>query len=360
MKKIISAINRLLFRITLLDKVLFSKHLSIMLKSGIPLAEAIKSLKDQTTNLAFKEVLEKVYADCENGQSLEKALSKHPKVFNALYISLISTGEKSGNLEANLEYLANQLRKSYEFNKKIAAASLYPKIVLAATVIVGGTLSLWVLPQLVDLFTSLDVELPLTTKILLFLANLMKGYGLLIIGGLVAVGVGISIILKTPLVKPKWHRFLISAPIFGSLIQNIELANLCRDLGIMLKSGLTVTQALDTQYQAEENLVFKDYLDHLRKAVEKGKKLSEEMSSLKFKFIPSIAPKMIQVGEETGKLEDVLIYLGDFFEEEADDATKNLSNTLEPILLLIIGLVVGFVALAIISPIYDLTSGIKK
>ncbi|MBI2019929.1 type II secretion system F family protein [Candidatus Daviesbacteria bacterium] len=331
-----------------------------MLKSGIPIAEAIISLRDQTTNMAFKEVLAAVTADVENGQSLEKSLSKHPKVFNTLYLSLVSTGEKSGNLEENLDYLAQQLRKSYDFDKKIQGATLYPKIVLAATAIMGGTLSLFVLPQLVTLFASLDVKLPLSTKILLFFANTMKNFGVFIALGLVIAAIIASLVLKTPIIKPLWHRFLIRLPIFGKLIQNIELANICRNLGIMLKSGLTVTQSLDAQFEATQNLVFKDYLDHLRKAVEKGKKISDEMSVTKFKFIPAIVPKMVGVGEQTGKLEDVLIYLGDFFEEEADDATKNLSTTIEPILLLIVGTVVGFVALAIVTPIYDLTSGIKK
>lgn len=356
----IPILNSILFRVTLLDKVLFSKHLSIMLKSGIPIAEAIGSLRDQTTNMAFKEILTQVTADVENGQSLEKALSKHPGVFNTLYLSLVSTGEKSGNLEENLEYLATQLRKTYDFNKKIQGATLYPKIVLAATTIMGGALSLFVLPQLVTLFASLDTDPPLSTKILLSFATLMKNYGVFIFVGLLAILIALSFILRTSGVKPLWHMFLVKLPIFGKLIQNIELANMCRNLGIMLKSGLTVTVSLDAQYEATENLVFKDYLDHLRKAVEKGKNLSEEMESTKFKFVPAIVPKMIGVGEKTGKLEDVLIYLGDFFEEEADDATRNLSTTIEPILLLVIGAVVGFVALAIVTPIYDLTGSIKK
>lgn len=353
-------INNLLFRITLLDKMLFSKHLSVMLKSGIPLQEAVGQLKDQTNNPHFKKVLTQVSKDIENGQSLEKALGKHSQVFNSLYLSLVATGEKSGNLESNLEYLSTQLKKKYEFQKKVEAVTLYPKLVLLATFLMGGSISLFVLPKLVDLFTSLDVKLPLSTKILLFFANIMKNYGILVAAVTIAVIVLFAFILKTPLIKPKWHKFLLSLPVIGPLNQDLELANICRDLGIMLKSGLTINNALDTQYQSTENLVFKEYLNELRKNIEKGKKLSEQINPQKFKYFPSIAARMIAVGEQTGKLEDSLIYLGDFFEEEADDATKNLSNTLEPVLLLVIGAVVAFVALAIISPIYSLTSGIKR
>lgn len=356
----IQYLNKLLFRVTLLDKMLFTKHLGVMLKSGIPISEAVASLKDQSNNPQFRKVLEEVYSDINNGKSLENSLSKHKDVFDSLYLGLIATGEKSGNLDSNLEYLATQLKKTYEFNKKVAGATLYPKIILAATIIMGGSIAIFVLPQLTGLFESLDVELPLSTKILLFIANMMKNYGILIIGGVIGLGVFISFILKTAPVKPYWHRVLLSVPVLGKLNVSFELTNLCRNLGIMLKSGLTITSALETQYDATSNLVYKDYLKRLLKSVEKGKKLSEEMVSAKYKFIPSIAIKMINVGEETGKLDETLLYLGDFFEEESDDIAKNLSNTLEPILLLIIGAIVGFVAMAIISPIYQLSSGIKR
>src|SRR3989344_6822033 len=351
---------KILFNITLLDKMLFTKHLSVMIKSGIPLSESIKSIKEQTKNSNFREVLEDVEREVENGQSFKKALSRHPDVFDKLYLSLVEVGEKSGKLEENLDYLAAQLRKTYEFNKKVSGAMLYPKLVLAASLIMGGSMAIFVLPQLFDLFSALDVTLPLSTKILLYVANLMKNFGYFIIGGIIILIVAFNLLIRTSFIKPKWHKILLSIPKFGDLNQSIELAQICRNLGIMLKSGLTITDALETQKEATINLVFKDYLDKLEKSIEKGKKISEEMVTQKFKFVPSIVPKMISVGEDTGKLDEVFIYLGDFFEEEVDDSTKNLSTTLEPILLLAIGLIVAFMALAIISPIYQLTGGIKR
>lgn len=346
--------------ISFLDKLIFTKHLAVMLKSGISLAESLTSLKNQIKSPAFSKVLSEVQKDINNGQSLEKALSKHPQAFDAFYVSLISIGEKSGNLEKNLEYLSSQLQKSYEFRKKIQGAMLYPLIILGATVIIGFSLSIFVLPKLTDLFTSLNVELPLTTKILLFISITMKDYGIFIMSALIGAGVGIFFLLQTSSVKPRWHRLLLSLPAIGSLLQNIILASLCRDLGVMLKSGLTITSALEAEFKALDNLVYKEYISDLLKAVGKGKKISEELNDEKYYLIPEIAAKMIGVGENTGKLEDTLLYLGDFFEEEVDDTTKNLANILEPLLLLGIGLVVAFVALAIISPIYQLTGGIKK
>lgn len=353
-------INNLLFRVTTLDVLFFTKHLSVMLKSGIPIAEAVSTLKDQTKNISFKEILDKVQADIENGQKFESALAKHKGAFSSLYISLIGIGEKSGKLEDNLEYLSEQLKKSYDFNQKIQGATLYPKLILAATVVMGMFISLFVLPQLVDMFNSLDVALPLTTKILLFIAVTMKNYGVYIAFGIISLGVLISLLLRTSYIKPKWHKLLLTLPFIGNLNQNLEMAAFCRNMGVMLKSGLTITDALKAEFDATDNLVYKEYLDRILKSIEKGKKISNELESGKYPFIPAIVTKMIGVGEDTGKLEDVFVYMGDFFEEDVDDTTRNLSNVLEPALLLAIGIVVAFVSLAIVTPIYQLTGGIRR
>ncbi len=353
-------ITQILFPVSKLDILFFTKHLSVMLKSGIPLPESITTLKEQTKNITFKGVLTKVQANIENGQTLESSLAKHSNVFSSLYISLVGIGEKSGKLEENLEYLAEQLRKGYDFNQKIQGATLYPKLILAATFIMGMFISLFVLPQLVDLFKSLDVKLPITTKILLFLANTMKNYGVIIAGAVVGAGILISLLLKTSFIKPKWHKLILLLPLIGNLNQNLEMVSFCRNMGVMLKSGLTITDSLKAQFNATDNLVYKGYMENLLKSVEKGKKLSSEMSNKKYQFIPAIVTKMIEVGEGTGKLEDIFIYMGDFFEEDVDDTTRNLSSILEPVLLLLIGIVVAFVSLAIISPIYELTGGIRR
>lgn len=347
-------------RATDLDKLLFTKYLSEMLKSGIPVDEAISTAKDQSKNAYFKKMLATVEDSVRNGQSLHKSLAKFPDAFGPLYTSLVKVGEESGNLEENLGYLATQIKKAYEFRKKVQGAMLYPGIILATTVIAGGGLAIFVLPQLVDLFKSLNTNLPLSTKILLYVAQLMKDYGILILGGVIALFILVPIILQTSFVKPKWHRLLLALPGLGVLLQNIQLTNLTRNLGLMLKSGITLVPALKTEYEATENLVYKGYLKRLIAAAETGKGLSEEMRMHRFMFMPAILTKMVGIGEKTGKLDETLLYLGDFFEEEVDETTKNLSTIIEPVLLLVIGFGVGFIALAIISPIYELTGSIKK
>lgn len=331
-----------------------------MLKSGITISEAIETIAAQTKSAKFNSILNQVAKELANGQSLAKALRSHANVFDLFYVSLIEVGEQSGTLEESLNYLSIQLAKEYSLRKKIQGALLYPTIVLIAITLVGAGMSLFVLPKLIDLFASLNVNLPIATKILLYFANLMKNHGVLIILGFIALVFLFRVFIKLPLIKPKWDRLILSFPIFGELVQNAQLASICRNLGIMLKTGLPITKSLAIQHAAVENSVFKEYLNKIQKSIDKGKDIGNELSAGNYSKFSPIAIKMIGVGEKTGKLDEAFIYLGDFFEEEVDNSAKNLSVVLEPIVLLVIGLLVGFVALAIISPIYELTGSIKK
>ncbi len=341
------------------DKLLFTKHLSLMIRSGIPIAEAVHDLARQTKSAAFKKVLMGVEAKINNGESFNKALSKYPKVFSPIYINLISIGEQSGTLEKNLEYLAIQLKKDYDFQKKIQAASLYPGIILSTALIVGMGVSIFILPKLVDLFSTLDVDLPITTKILLFFAQTMKSYGILIGIGIILFIMLSRFVTSLPLIKPHWQKLLLSLPFFGKFLQDMQVAALCRNLGIMLQSGLPITTALTSVKESTTNLVYKKYLASIFSSVEKGDQIGSQFEKHPFPYIPSLVARMIEVGEKTGKLDETLIYLGDFYEEEVDNSAENFSTVLEPVLLIMIGLFVAFIALAIISPIYQLTGSIQ-
>ena len=347
-------------RVTFLDKFLFTRHLAVMIKSGIPISEAVESISSQTQNPAMKRLLYSVQKDIQNGQTLEKALSKFPKVFDPFFLNLIRIGEESGNLEKNLDYIAAQLKKNNEFEKNIRAALLYPGIVLMIAGIAGAGISLFVLPQLINLFTSLTIKLPLPTRILLFFAQLMKGYGFYIIGGIIILGFICRALLSYPPVTRQWHKFLFKLPVLGTFFQNVQIAFFCRNLGIMLQSGLPIMNALEVQYKATTNYVYKGYVSYILKGVEKGHSIGGTLTKAHFPYVPLIATKMIGVGEKTGKLDESLMYLGEFFTEEVDEYSKNFSTIIEPLMLLIIGLAVAFLALAIISPIYQLTGSIHQ
>lgn len=345
-------------RISFSEKFFFTKNLAVMLKSGIPISKVVETLGEQTKNAAFKKVLGKVTDDISKGKSLESSLGDYPKTFDPFYLSLIRIGEESGTLEESLLYLVTHLQKEKDLRQKVQGALLYPAIVLIATGGIGFAIAFFILPQIVDLFESLQVKLPITTLALLFVARLLRDWGAIMVPAFVGLVIAVVLVLRSRPVKPLWHRTLLKLPIVGSLFQNISLARLTRNLGIMLKSGLTVTSALETAAQVEGNLVYRRDLTKVSEEVKRGKSIENALSEGHFAEFPLFAIRMIGVGEQSGNLEENLAYLGDYFEEEVDTVTSNLSTILEPVLLIFIGGVVAFVALSIISPIYQVTGSI--
>jgi type IV pilus assembly protein PilC len=342
------------------EKLLFTKHLAVMFKSGITLGEALTLIKEQATKSNMKQLVIAIQKDVDNGKTFHDALAAHPNAFDPMYLRLIAIGEESGTLLRNLEYMAVELRKKYEFEKKVKGALMYPMVVLVAMGLAGIGLSVFVLPKLIDLFGSLDVALPLPTQILLFIAHISKDYGIFLLGGLILFVILFLRLIKTKQIKPLWHTFLLRLPIFGSFIRNVELAQFCRNMGIMLQSGLPINSALLSQVEATNNIVYKRYVKRMQECVEKGKSLEETLATEKFPFITPIMAKMIGVGEKTGNLDESLIYLGQFFEDEVDDASRNFSTILEPLVLILVGIAVAFVAFAVIAPIYQFSGSISK
>ena len=347
--------NRVSFR----EKFFFTKHLSVMLKSGIPIAEILETLSAQAKSGIFKKILGEVTEDVSRGQRLEKAFSKYPKVFSPFYLSLVRIGEESGTLEGSLFYLVEQMEKEHELRQKVQAAALYPAIVLIATGVIGLVLAFFILPQIIGLFESLNVDLPVTTLILIFIAQALRDWGLIIIPGGIGLLFAFLVLLQTPLVKPRWHALLLRLPFFSYFFQSISLATFTRNLGIMLKSGLPITKALATSAEVEGNLVYKRDLKIIAEEIKKGKSIEATLKERKFKEFPLFMVRMVGVGEKSGNLEENLAYLGDYFEDEVDSITRNLATILEPVLLLLIGGVVAFVALSIIAPIYQITGSIR-
>ena len=342
------------------DKMLFTRRLAVMLKAGIPISEALTVLENQSANKAMKKILVDVGVKIKNGQTLVKSLGNHSRVFDELYLSIIGVGEGSGKLEENLEYLAREMGKTYEFARRVRGAMLYPMMIVVVAVAVGGWVGLFVLPKLVTLFTSLEVELPLSTRLLLKVAEFMKNYGWWVVGGGIGTGIGGWAWARSPVGKPVWDRIILTIPVWGRLEQNVQVAGFCRNMGLMLKAGLPVAMCLETAGKAAGNRVFRRYFEGVEKAVNQGTSLEKELASGEYKYFPMLATRMIGVGERTGKLDETLLYLGDFYEEEVDETTKNLRTILEPILLLVIALGVAFMAMAIISPIYQFTGSIKR
>lgn len=347
-----------IMRVSHLDRLLFVRHLAMMVRAGLPLREGVVEIKDQTRARGFKKVLDDIVKRLDNGESLSNSLSKHPKAFDELFINLVEAGEASGTLEKNLNYLAVQLEKRYDLRVKVKGAMFYPIIIIVSTLGLVGVLSVFVLPKLLPLFKSFNIELPLPTRMLLWGIETMQTYGPYIFGGVVILVLFLIFISRFRSVKKINHRIILKIPVVGKLSRNINLAYFSRTLGILIKSGIPIIEAFDITSRTLSNVVYQEQLKKAVSRVERGEQVAAYFKN-EPKLFPSILCRMISIGERTGKLDESLLYLADFYEKEIDNTTKNISSTLEPMLLVVIGFVIGFIAISIIMPIYEITHGLS-
>lgn len=340
-------------RVKLVDKMIFAKHLAVMIRSGMPLDESLDTLMHQSSPVMAKKIKEILF-DVKQGNSLASALKKQKRVFDSMFINMVSAGEASGQLEKNLEMVAIQQEKNYTLRSKIKAAMLYPSVVFLAIIGLMTVIAVFVLPKLLGFFSTLNATLPLSTKILLASSSFLVNYWSFILAGVIFLLISIRVMghfAKTRLIL---HVIFLKVPIFGKISKNMNLAIFCRSLSSLLASGITIDQALNIVADTVTNEDYKKRINIVYHQVLKGSALSEVL--LKDKAFPILVSRMSKVGERSGKLSETLDYLADFYETEVDGTTKNLSTMLEPALLVFIGLTVGFVAMSIINPIYELTS----
>lgn len=342
-----------------LDKLFFAKHLAMMIKAGLPLKEGVVMIEEQTRSKKFSRILKDVVKRLENGEPLGESLAQYPQTFSQLFTDMIKMGEQSGNLERNLDYLADQIEKSFALKRKVISAMIYPIIILISTFGLGAALSLFILPKLIPFFKSLKVELPLSTKILLFITELIQNYGLLFLAALFLLILFFIVISRLRLIRLINHKIILKIPIAGTISKNLNLALFSRTLGALVKSGIPIVEALDITADTLNNLVYQKEIRKISSKVQSGKKISTYLKTKK-KLFPATFSGMVMVGEKTGNLEQSLFYLSEFYGKEVDNTTQRLSTILEPVLLIIIGLIVAFIAVSIISPIYQLTRGLQK
>ncbi len=340
-------------RIKSIEKVMLAKHLSVMIKAGMAIDHALEVLADNSSPLMSKK-LKEVLQDIKQGNSLSSALKKYPKDFDILFINMISVGEAGGTLAKNLNLLSIQQRKSYDLKNKIKAASMYPALILLAIIGLIIVVSIFVLPKIINFFTTLNVELPLSTKILIGSAKFLTGNWLLLLIIFLIIIIGIQLMKRFDNTRLLLHLFILKIPFVNKLVGNINIALFCRTLSSLLDSGISIDKALQITSQTVTNDSYKKEISIVYHNILKGNSLADSLSNRE--YFPSLVSQMSKVGERSGNLSENLDYLADFYETEVDTITKNLSTILEPALLIFIGLVVGFVAMSIINPIYELTS----
>ena len=343
--------------VRLIDKMIFAKHLAVMIRSGMPIDESLDTLAQQSSPVMAKKI-RNILFDVKQGNSLASALKKQKRVFDSMFINMVAAGEASGQLEKNLEIVATQQEKNYTLRSKIKAAMLYPSVIFFAIIALMTVIAIFVLPKLIGFFDTLKADLPLSTKILIAGSDFFIAHWPVLIGSLVFFIVAIRFLAR--FTKPRFvlHSILLHIPIFGKISKNMNLAIFCRSLSSLLSSGITIDQALNIVADTVTNDFYQHRISMIYRQVLTGSALSDVL--LKDKNFPVLVSRMSRVGERSGNLADTLNYLADFYETEVDNTTKNLSTMLEPALLVFIGLSVGFVAISIINPIYELTSKVGK
>jgi type II secretory pathway component PulF len=348
-----------LARITLQNRADFAKNLSILLKSGISINEALSVLADQSSSSGFKEVVKRVCSRIENGTPLSDALKDEPGMFDPVFVGMVRAGEQSGTLEKNLQFLAEWLTRSADLRREVSAATLYPKLVFGAAVLLGGGLATFILPRLTPLFAGLNVELPVITKILLSLSLFFQRNWLYVLFGLVLIVLLFVLSNRILAIRAFYHTLYINMPFFGSLLKRYQLAMVTRLLSTLLKSGLSINEAVQIVASAATNVHYQRALDAMCTGTERGDSLSASMEKY-LKLFPKIVSSIVGVGERSGTLEQSFEYLSDFYIKEVNAQTKKLPTVVEPVLLIFIAGMVGFVALAIILPIYELTGSLSR
>ena len=359
-KSIIDKINGFLLKLSkvpLKERLFFVRHLGIMLKSGISLSTALKTLAEQTENKYFKKVLSDVGVSVEKGSTFADSLKIYQKVFGAMFISMVEAGELSGKLEDVLQELYIQMKKENALISKVKGAMTYPAVIIIAMIGIGTFMIVVIIPRVTSTFVEMQVELPLPTKILIGISNAVIHNGLISIVSLIAFFILIFQILKTTKGKFIFQSILLKMPIFGPIIKKINIARFARNISSLLKTDIMIIKTFTITANVISNLHYKNAILDMASKIKKGGKLNEVIRNYPKLFNP-VVTQMVAIGEDTGELDNILAELAEFYEEEVDQIMENLPSIIEPVLILLLGVGVGGVAIAIIMPMYSLTSAI--
>jgi len=340
------------------DLISFARNMAGLMQAGVALARSIEILEKQTVNKKMKEVLHGVLESIQAGNSLSNSLAKYPKVFEPLFISMMKAGEESGNLVGTLREVQVHLERSYNLNRKVKGAMMYPMVIIIAMGTIGLLMFKFVVPSLLKVFTDFKVELPFTTKIVILIANLINHNFVLLIVGIIAIVFGLRYVSKTEKFKKILSKLVLKLPGIGTIAKQTFTARTSRTLASLLKSGVTASRALEITRDVVGNMQYRLVLDEAITNIEKGTSMSKAFQSHPDLF-PIMMGDMVEVGEESGKVGDMLLDVASFYEEEVDQKTKNLSTIVEPILMLFIGGGVGFFAIAMMTPMYKMLESVN-
>jgi len=336
------------------EQILFAKRMGFLMKAGVPILESLILLKKQIKSKSADKIFEQIILDVSAGQFLSGSLAKLRGTFGDFAVSIIKVGEQSGILAENLNYLSEELRKKQQLRRKILGALFYPVFIVIATLILTFVLMIFVFPKVLPIFSSVNLDLPISTKILIFVSGVLIKFGFVLLLLAICAAIGFIFLIKQPRFRIFTEALILKIPLAGKISQNYYLSNFCRTLGLLLKGDAKLDSAIRITASATENLVYRRELENAAGFVDKGGKISGYLESRPGLF-PDMLSHMVAIGETAGNLSETFLYLAGIYEGEVDELTKNLSGLIEPVLMVFMGLLVGFVAVSIITPIYAVT-----
>lgn len=336
--------------------VVFTRQFSTMISAGVPMLRALNTLQEQTDSKVLKEALRKIVSDVEGGTSLSEAFEKHPKVFSSVYVNMVRAGETGGILDQIMSRLANQVEKDAEIKGKFKSAMIYPIVVSLVAVGAVGFLMVGVVPKLAGILETAGGELPIQTKIILGISNVLTNQWYIILAVVVISVFAFRRFTSTPSGKYTFHKFLLRVPIFGNIILKVNVARFARTFSSLLSAGVTVIDALDVTSKALTNTVVQKGLNDSIKSIKDGLNIADALE--KSNVLPAIIIQMTAVGEETGKLGEVLDKVAEFYEEEVNQITNSIASIIEPVLIVGLGAIVGLIVLSVLGPILSIQGAV--
>ena len=342
---------KFLNRINAKDLVVFSRQLAVMVAATVPLVQSLRILTKQTQNETLKIIVSEVGDEVEGGAKLSAALSRYADVFSNFYVNMVRSGETSGRLDETLSYLADEAEKNYDLMSKIKGAMTYPAFILVGMVVVGFVMMTFVVPKLIVILEETSTTLPTSTKILIATSGFLERWWWLVILVLIAAVVGVRVASRQGVGRLIWHRLQLRLPILGKILQRIYLVRFTRSLASLMLGGVPLTRGLEVVAGIVGNEVYRDLITRTIHEVEEGNSISTLF--LESSDMPAMVSQMLVVGEKTGRLEEILNRLGDFYSREVENNVQGLVTLIEPLIMVILGLAVGVMVAAIILPIYQ-------
>ena len=333
--------------------VIFSRQLATMVEAGIPIMQGIDALQEQVTHPGFKRVLISIRDDIQHGNSLSTAFAKHPSVFDSLYVNMIKVGETGGVLSKILDRISSYLEKTLRLKRKVQSALIYPIVVVCMAIIITTILLVKVVPTFAGIYASFNHKLPAMTQLLIMISDILRKYILFLIGGIVVIIVGLQQWHKTPQGALIIDRSVLRLPIFGDLLRKVAISRFSRTLATLIQSGVPILESLEIVGKTIGNRLLELTVEDVKASVREGESLATPLN--KSGVFPPMVTRMIGIGEKSGQMEKMLLKIAEFYDDQVDAAVEGLTSIIEPLIIGFLGIVIGFIVIALFLPIITIT-----